>query len=46
MAQKTLDKYFSVVDSQLQCCSDEGSSTTNTIQIGTSDVVVPSDQRK
>ena len=45
MAQKTLDKYFTVVDSRLQCCSDEGSSTKNTSQIGTSDVVVvPSDR--
>ena len=48
MAQKTLDKYFSAVnsvvkitncDSQLQCCSSEGSST-NTSQIITSGVVV------
>ena len=48
MAQKTLDKYFSAVnsvvkiancDSQLQCCSSEGSNT-NTSQIITSGVVV------
>ena len=48
MAQKTLDKYFSVVnlvveiancDSQLHCCSVEGSGT-NTSQLITSEVVV------
>ena len=48
MAQRTLDKYFSAVnvveeiancDSQLQCCSGEGSDT-NTSQIITSEVVV------
>ena len=48
MAQRTLDKHFSAVnsvveianfDSQLQCCSDEGSGT-NASQIIISEVVV------